>query len=223
MKKLLIGLFTIATTAAFGQIRRGNNVIIQPQFGVFGGLSVADQWYGDDYDGFSQKSKAGGIVGVQLALPISYGWYVQPEVSYSNLGSRYYQSTSDYEGNVNSNVNYLNVPILFKYQEPFTGLGVFFGPQYSYLLNAKDKPTGPDRNNYSSVDLTDYYHRSDLSGVVGLEYYFPNNGMPGAKFGLSMRYQFGFLNINNGAQVFNNTYQPSIRNNAFFLTAGVRF
>lgn len=230
MKKLLIGLFTIATaTTAFGQIRRGNSVVIQPQFGVFGGLSVADQWVGDDYDGYSTKSKAGGIVGLQLALPISYGWYVQPEVSYSNMGAREWGSFtgndgSSFTGNVNYNFNYLNVPVLFKYQEPFTGLGIMFGPQYGYLLSANSKPASGD---FVKGSIIDGYHRSDLSAVLGLEYYFPNNGQPGPKFGFSMRYQFGILNVNNNAYDDDNgnisNYQPSVRNNGFFLTAGVRF
>lgn len=221
MKNLLIGLFTIATTAAFGQIRRGNNVVIQPQFGVYGGLSVANQWVGDDYEGYSDKAKAGGIIGVQLALPISYGWYVQPEVSYSNMGAKEWDGATT---NTQYNFNYLNVPILFKYQEPFTGLGIMFGPQYSYLLNAKMKYND---NGRQSFDIKDEYHTSDLGALVGLEYYFPNNGMPGPKFGLSLRYQFGILNINKNSNSYEDgsisDYQPNIRNNGFFLTAGIRF
>ncbi|HEY0297851.1 MAG TPA: porin family protein [Arachidicoccus sp.] len=225
MKKLLIGLFAFAATTAFGQVRRGNNVVLQPQFGVFGGLSVANQWIGDSYDGYSDKAKAGGIEGIQLALPISYGWYIQPEVTYSNLGAREWgtfsgNDGSSFTGNMNYNFNYLSVPVLFKYSEPFTGLGILFGPQYGYLLNAKSKP---GQSGWEKGTITNDYHRSDLSGVVGLEYYFPNDGHPGAKFGFSMRYQFGFLNVNNGGITYDDGYQPSIRNDAFFLTAGVRF
>ncbi|ANI88504.1 hypothetical protein A9P82_03835 [Arachidicoccus ginsenosidimutans] len=220
MKKLIIGLFALATTTAFGQYRRGNSIVIQPQVGIFGGLSVANQYVHVPYDGdYSDNALAGGIAGIQLALPVSYGWYIQPEVSYSNMGTQFYQSDDAYQGNVNLHMNYLNVPVLFKYSEPFTGLGVFFGPQYSYLLSAHQNATGSQKHEYESEDVKDYYHNSDFSGVVGLEYYFPNNGMPGAKFGLSVRYQFGFVNVNNGAI----DYGTTIHNNAFFLTAGIRF
>ncbi|MDE1191704.1 MAG: porin family protein [Arachidicoccus sp.] len=219
----MIGLFALAASVSFGQIRRGNNVIIQPQIGIFGGLSVSNQW--ESNDGYSQSDDAiaGGIAGIQLALPISYGWYIQPEVTYTNMGTKYYQDASsddDYGGGVKLRMNYLNVPILFKYQEPFTGVGIFFGPQYGYLLSAHTYPTSYPKPDITSVDVKDGYHKNELSGLVGLEYYFPNNGRPGPKFGFSARYQFGITNVLN-----NDYYQTdgSIRNNAFFLTAGIRF
>lgn len=221
MKKLLIGFLTLVTTAAFGQVRRGNDIVLKTQFGAYGGLSVANQWGGGgDYD----NGLAGGIAGIQVAFPISWGWYVQPEVTYSNMGTSFYYNggKDDYNGNVNLHMNYVSIPVLFKWELPFTGFGVLFGPQYGYLLNAHQVATGYDRDNYGreNVLAEGYWHRSDFSGVVGLEYYFPNNEYyKGPKFGISVRYQFGFINVSNGA-----TYDGStITNNAFFLTGGIRF
>jgi len=221
MKKLFIGFLTLyVTTTAFGQYRRGNDVVIKPQFGAYGGLSVAQQWgEGGNYD----NALAGGIAGIQAAFPISWGWYIQPEVTYSNMGTSFYYNggDGDYNGNVNLHMNYLSVPILFKWELPFTGFGVLFGPQYGFLLNAHQTATGYQRNDYLKENVRDEWHRNDFSGVIGLEYYFPNNEYyKGPKFGFSIRYQFGFLNANKDATLVGN---PTITNNAFFLTGGIRF
>jgi len=221
MKKLLIGFLTLATTAAFGQVRRGNDIVVSPQFGAYGGLSVASQW-GGGYNG----TLAGGIAGIQGVFPISWGWYVQPEITYSNMGTQFYYNDEgeDYKNNVNMHLhmNYLSVPVLFKWSMPFTGFGILFGPQYSFLLNGHQNAVGYQSDQYQREDVVKagYFHRSDFSGVVGLEYYFPNNGYyKGPKFGFGVRYQFGLININNSATLDNS----SITNNGFFVTGGIRF
>lgn len=219
MKKVLVIVLSLITTASFAQIRKGNTIIEKTKIGLFGGLSLANQItavpYGDSY---SDMTKAGGIEGISVIAPISYGWYFQPELTYSNMGTTY-NDNQIYDGNKNLNMNYLSVPLLFKYSQPFSGFGVFFGPQYGYLLNANIAPTGSFKSDYAKADVTSDYKRSDISGIVGLEYYFPNNGTPGPKFGLSARYQFGFMNVNNGGV----SGDARLYNNGFFLTAGVRF
>lgn len=219
MKKVLVIALSFVTTVSFAQIRKGNTIIEKTRIGLFGGLSLSNQTTSDSYgNAYSDMTKAGGIAGISVIAPISYGWYFQPELTYSNMGTTYYDSQI-YDGNKNLNLNYLSVPLLFKYSEPFTGLGLFFGPQYGYLLNANIAPTGSFKSHYAKADVTSDWKRSDLSGIVGLEYYFPNDGTPGPKFGFSARFQLGFLNVNNGG-VSNGT---TVTNNGFFITAGVRF
>lgn len=224
MKKLLIVLFSLASTAGIAQIRNGNAIIQPTQIGVYGGLSVANQITSDPtnyYSSYADNSKAGVIGGISVSVPISYGWFIQPELNYTGMGTNYYDG--DFDGNINLNMNYLNLPVLFRYSQPFTGFGVLFGPQYSYLLDANTIPSGSIKGDYEKGDVTSDYKRSDLSGVVGLEYYFPNDGRGGPKFGLSARYQFGFLNVNNGGVTYPDGYNAHVNNNAFFITAGVRF
>jgi len=227
MKKLFVILFSLASTVGFSQIRNGNSIIERTRIGVFGGLSVANQITQDPVygDAYSDNSKAGFYGGVSVSVPISYGWFVQPELSYSGMGTNYYYNGQgdDYNGNMNLNMNYLNLPVLFRYSQPFTGFGVLFGPQYSYLLSANTQPSGSAKKDFEKGDVTPDYKRSDFSGVLGLEYYFPNDGSGGTQFGLSARYQFGFLNVNNGGVTYDDGSMAKVRNNAFFITAGVRF
>lgn len=227
MKKLFVVFFSLATTVGFSQIRNGNSIIERTRVGVFGGLSVANQTVSDPYSdyAYSDNAKADFIGGISVSVPISYGWFVQPELSYTGMGTNYYDdyTSPDFQGNVNLNMQYLNLPVLFRYSQPFSGFGVLFGPQYSYLLSANTKPSGSNKGSFDHGPVTDDWKRSDFSGVVGLEYYFPNDGSGGTQFGLSARYQFGFLNVNNGGVTYDDGSLANIRNNAFFITAGVRF
>ena len=223
MKKLFVVLFSLASTVAFSQIRNGNTIIERTRVGVYGGLSVSNQVttdpvYGDSY---ADDSKAGFIGGISVSAPISYGWFIQPELNYTGMGNRYYDD--QLPGNVNLNMNYLNLPVLFRYSQPFTGFGVLFGPQVSYLLSANTIPSGSGKQNFDRGSVTDLFHKADFSAVVGLEYYFPNDGSGGSQFGLSARYQVGLLNVNNGFSTNNDGSLSRLHNNAFFITAGVRF
>lgn len=223
MKKLFVVLFSLATTVGFSQIRNGNTIIERTRVGVYGGLSVANQVTIDPVygDGYSDNAKAGFIGGLSVSVPISYGWFVQPELNYTGMGTNYYDETVN--GNVNLNLNYINLPVLFRYSQPFTGFGVLFGPQYGYLVSANTIPSGSAKKDYEKGDVLSEYKRSDLSGVVGLEYYFPNDGSGATQFGLSARYQFGLLNVNNGGVTYDDGSWAKLHNNAFFITAGVRF
>lgn len=228
MKKLLFVVLCFVTTASMAQIRDGNTIIQRTRIGVYGGLSVANQVTSDPdnyYSSYTDDNKANFIAGVSVSVPISYGWYIQPELNYAGLGTNYYDA--DFGGNINLNMNYLQLPVLFRYSQPFTGFGVLFGPQYSYLLDANTIPSGSHKDEFEKGTVTDDFKKSDLSGVVGLEYYFPNDGSGGTQYGLSARYQFGLLNVNNGNVQFEDgnggLYNANVHNNAFYITAGVRF
>jgi hypothetical protein len=93
------------------------------------------------------------------------------------MGTQYYYNDGSndegsFRGNINLHMNYLSVPVLFKWSMPFTGFGVFIGPQYGYLLTAHQKPAGYQSNQYTSENILDsnYYHRSDFFFFLGLEY-----------------------------------------------------
>ena len=67
-------------------------------------------------------------------------------------------------------------------------------------------------NSTGSSSVKDAFKSSDFSGIFGLEYYLRQG------FGLSARYQLGFVNIAKGA---NNG--ESLKNNGFTFTVGYRF
>lgn len=237
LRKFLLSAFIVAAIQQVSAQRfEGNKIIERTKIGVQAGLAVPYQeegnvgYYWDDYynyyEGHYTDAKAGVLGGIQVEIPVRNGWYIQPEVNFATLGGKknpfddvtgtYPRTTYDY--------NYLQVPILVKFKPMINGLGIFLGPQYGYLLSAKEKAPSIQLEN----DLKDVTYKSELSFLFGLEYYFPSAN-DGPQFGLSLRFLGGITNIVNKSAYStpDNPIDPatiqSVRNNGVFLTAGVRF
>ena len=133
--------------------------------------------------GANVKSKSGFSGGVLASIPISDPFYLQPEIVYSGQG------TSFSIGGTTANVNYdyLNVPVLFKYQNP-NGLFAETGPQVGFLLSANIKANG------MTNDLKDQIQSVDFSWAFGLGYKITDLGL-----GFDARYNLGLTNtLKNG-------------------------
>lgn len=235
MKKICTFLILLlAAGVVRAQRFEGNTVIERTKFGIQAGLSIPyqevgnastyyDAWgnYYTGGDGYYSDAKAGYTAGLQLEIPLRNGWYLQPEANYTQMGGKDYIKYLDENGEPYSvysrqDYNYLQVPILFKYKPFLRGFGIFGGPQYSYLLSAKN-------HFYDGVaddDVKSTLYKSEFSFVFGLEYYFPTRN-DGPSFGLSLRGMSGITNILDKSKV--SVDQPSIRNQGVTLTAGVRF
>lgn len=222
----------------------GNKVIERTKIGIHGGANWASQTTGTysyytsmDYWGNYYTSsgadytntKAGFTAGLEMELPIRNGFYVQPEVNYTQMGGKGSIAVADADGNSSSlygkyNYNYLQVPLLFKYKPSIKGFGIFIGPQYGYLLNANNsiKGYGTDKT------VINWSNRNEFSILAGCEYYIPSKN-DGPQLGFSLRYMAGLTNVMNKEKY--QTLYPSedissmgsIRNSSIMLTAGVRF
>jgi len=117
--------------------------------------------------------------GLLASVPISSGFYLQPEVMFSGQGFEQYVAgqSGHYE------LGYLNVPVLFKYKHE-TGLFAETGPQIGFLLNADLEVGG-----HSSSIKADFLS-TDFSWAFGLGYQFSNTGL-----GIDARYNLGLTNI----------------------------
>jgi hypothetical protein len=211
----------LMTTAGYSQIIRNDGMIVErPKFGIQGGLVVSNQTVSQQGSFDATDSKTSFTAGINLEIPLRYGLYLQPEINYSQMGGKGYVDFPTTDGTTASaygtfNYSYIQVPILIKYRPLFSGFGVFLGPQYGYLLDAKGvnfNDGGPN------VDFKPETYRSELSALFGLEYYFPSPN-DGPQFGLSARYQAGITNISNTP----GSYQSIHNNGLLFLTIGVRF
>lgn len=103
---------------------------------------------------------------------------IQPEILFSTQGANYDDGFDD----GSFNLNYLNVPVLghIKISDGFYAEA---GPQFGFLLSAKDK--------YGSVeeDIKDEVNSFDFSGNVGLGYQFDSG------LNLNARYNLGFSEV----------------------------
>ena len=202
MKKIfLLTLLIIGTT--FG---------VQAQdfgFGIKGGLNFSS-FSGSDAEELNFEGRTGYHLGLTMEIPLSEEFSVQPEVLYSTLGAK----TSDFEfeqaTDVNFNVDYISVPVIFKYYL-LGGLNVEAGPQFSW--NSKSEVEGDFTSEQvrNEIDaITDGTKSFDVGGAVGLGYDLPLGLFAEA------RYVFGF------SKIYESSGFSDIKNNLIQLSVGLK-
>jgi Outer membrane protein beta-barrel domain len=163
--------FLVLIAAVIAQFARA-----QIQFGVKAGYNLASLRVSTPQPQVS--SKPGFNAGVMASVPLFSRCSLQPEIMYSGQGIHFI-------GDLTSGTQYydwLNVPVLFTYQHP-TGLFAETGPQFGFLLSARESERG------QSFDISNSIRSADFSWVFGIGYRLP--------FGLGMdaRYNLGLTSI----------------------------
>ncbi|HEY1872271.1 MAG TPA: porin family protein [Chitinophagaceae bacterium] len=172
MKKLILIVFVLASAFVASA---------QVQYGIKAGLNVANlKSSGITYDnGTSLSSKTDFNAGIMAAIPLFSNAYLQPELSFSGQGQKYTSSVA----NGTINYDYLNLPVLFKYQHS-SGLFAESGPQIGFLLSAKIKING------YTIDQTQT-QTVDFSWAFGLGY-----KLQSIPVGIDLRYNLGLTSVN---------------------------
>lgn len=192
MKKFYLLLLTVFSLAAADA---------QVQFGVKAGANFST--FTGDASG--AKMKVGFHGGALVALPLFSEFSLQPEVMFSGQGAKFSGSglTATWSA------NYINVPVLFKYNNP-TGFFAETGPQLGFLMSAKGKVSGQ-----SDVDLKDQLNSTDFSWAIGVGYLIKT-----ANIGIDARYNIGLSNIakdnGGGGSTKNSVFQVGV----FYLFGG---
>jgi hypothetical protein len=152
----------------------------QVRFGVKAGINLTDFSYSNIYYGSSYQSKTNFNLGIMLSVPLSPVFYLQPEMVYSGQGALY----NDVPNNVTLkyNYNYLNVPVLIKYQSA-SDLFIETGPQIGLLLSAAETKTNIDQISNSNT--------IEFAWAAGLGYLFPK-----IHLGVDVRYNIGISSVN---------------------------
>lgn len=167
MKKILLFIFVTGMA---------NASIAQVQFGVKAGLNRASL----NYSGSAVNDlgvKYDFNAGIFSSIPLFNNFYLQPELMYSGQGSGFTDSIP-----ADANYNYLNLPVLFKYQHS-SGLFAETGPQIGFLLSAKLKSDG------QTIDNKNYTQSTDFSWVLGIGYKLSEINL-----GIDLRYNYGLTN-----------------------------
>ncbi|MBS1662092.1 MAG: PorT family protein, partial [Bacteroidetes bacterium] len=182
MKKLALLILTgISLTTAKAQFQFGAKAGIN--FNTLGGS-----------DAGAAKNLVGVNLGFYARLPLQERLSLQPEMLYSTQGADY--------SNASVHLNYLNIPILLRYNAG-AGFGIYTGPQIGFLLSAHNKANG------NSINMKDYYKSGDFAWAVGLNYRIPET-----KLGIDARYNFGIANVED-REAFHRT--GSVRTSSFQL------
>ena len=202
MKKLVLGAALAVSSLTFAQ-----------QFGIKGGMNVSS--LSNDAGLEDSSSKIGFNAGVFLNAPLAANFSIQPEVLYNNLGSKVTLTDFDinndnYTAEYARHLDYISVPVMFQYNST-PSFYLEAGPQFSFLLDARDKYKSTKNGSTTDSDTRDLnkdaFNTFDFGLGLGAGYWIT------PKLGINARYNAGFTDIykeNNGDSVKNNNFQVGL-------------
>jgi hypothetical protein len=205
MKKYI---FTAVAVLAFGFTNAQ-----KAQFGIKGGLNVANQSYSGEGSP-SSSSIIGFHIGGFVEVKVSDKFSIQPELLYSTQGSKFDVTVN--EGGINYDTEnifklaYINIPVIFKYyaSEKFS---LQAGPQIGFLTSSKMETEVLGQS--VTQDVKDFFESVDYGLNIGAGYDFTK------KVSAGIRYNFGLANVFNDSEGSND----KIKNNVFSVSLGYKF
>ena len=173
MKKLLFAtafIFTVSLAQA------------QDNSGVAFGIKAGPNFYNLDGEGWDGDSKIGIHGGLFVNVPISSMFSFNPELLFSQEGSKQEEGGDK----VTFSLNYINLPLMLQYNNP-SGFYGELGPQIGFLMSAKVKyDIGGVED---EEDVKDQLKSTSFSLGIGAGYDTPSG------FGFGARYNFGLSSI----------------------------
>lgn len=170
----------------------GQQVYSQAEFAV--GIKA-----GPNFSTIDTKASAGtnyqnraGFHGGAFVLVKAAKIGIQPEIIFSQQGSKVEINSQDFE----SNFSYVNIPVILKLYT-LAGINIQAGPQFGFVTNA-EAPIQDQLNpgSYEVADVKDKMKSSDFTVALGLGWDLP--------FGLTLdaRYNLGLSKIYDDAPAY---------------------
>jgi opacity protein-like surface antigen len=188
------------------------------KLGVKAGLNLSSLSF--DESELNSSNKTGFTAGVMAEIPLTKNFSLQPELLYSQQGSKssFFDrdvTNSQYKSTIT--LNYLNIPVMLKYYV-LKGLSLQAGPQIGILLKANNKYQDNflGYDNHESFDLKDYSTGVDTAVNFGLGYQFKN------KFYTDLRYTISYSNVFKEGDA-NHFINNDMKNRVFQITIGYFF
>jgi hypothetical protein len=156
-------------------------------FGFGTGLDISNVSYQAPMGTANTYSVNGFRSYVFVDLPVGDNLFVQPELAYDGMGWQYLDDSihaAGQSGYVKTSMNFLTLAILPKYKIGKTGLALYVGAAYGFLLSATLKGFGSETYNNKNS-----YNDGILEWIGGAEYYLPMG------LGCSARYTGGISNL----------------------------
>jgi hypothetical protein len=179
MKKVIIaiimGVASFAAQQSYGQLQVAVGIKAGPNFSKINTEASANENY---------KSRTGFHGGAFLLIKATKIG-IQPEVIFSQQGSKVTINSQDYE----SNFSYINVPIILKLYT-VAGINLQAGPQFGFVNSAKAPVISTAAGNPVTIqDVKAMAKGSDFTVALGLGWDLP--------FGLTLdaRYNLGLSKI----------------------------
>jgi hypothetical protein len=166
---------------------------VKTRFGLKGGVNVA-KLSAIEFTATAEPStnnKTSYHAGAFVNIPIGGLFKLQPELIYSSQGSKMQETVTSTGGsrtyNYEEDLNYLNLPVMLQLQTP-GGFVVETGPQFSYLLDARQKGETPISTT-DKTDIKDYRDKFEMAWGLGVGY------LTRIGVGIGARYNYGIRNI----------------------------
>lgn len=208
MKKLVLGLAVTASSLAFAQTTKTTNSSSSDvRFGVKAGMNVSSLSNDETLD--DQKSKIGFNAGVFATIPVAASFNIQPEVIYSQYGSKADYTVLGDKYSSSTNLDYVTVPVMFQYNF-VPNFYVEAGPEFGLMVSAKNKVKNESNGNSSTTDnYKDNLNTFNFGIGLGAGYYFTDN------IGITARYVAGITDVakdrpSNSDAVKNNVFQVGL-------------
>lgn len=232
-KHFLIALTLFISTFSFAQLRSTERSskkssqlqttsAVKPTFGVRAGV-LSSGIRGEASDNLSNlidfangmittNNRTGFYAGVYSSIPVSEGISLEPGLFYSQKG---YELNGDLTikgaGFLGANAKaklqseYVDIPVVIK-ANLGSGLQVFAGPQFSYLMKANLNTTagllGINLLN-NKMDVTEQFNRWDMAITGGVGYKLSN----GINITASYDYGLSKLDKNQNTKAYNNAFK----------------
>jgi hypothetical protein len=198
MKKLVIlSCMIVSTFAAYSQTLG---------FGAKAGLNFSK--LSNNVNTMRGSENATGFVGGVFARAGLLGFFVQPEVLYSQRKGAF-TSNADSTA-VTNTLSYIDVPVLVGYKLLFARIN--FGPNFQFLVNARQDANSASKDPNFSKD-------NFKSSAVGFQ---AGIGVDLMKLSLDLRYDGNFGSLGNKVDRNGQTIDYSTRASMWQLTLGYR-
>lgn len=159
----------------------GLGSVASAQGGVIIGLNSAEiEFTGTDID---PDRRTGLAAGLFLNLPLGGTFSIQPEVLYSQKGTKFEEDAAE----VTIEIDYLDIPVLARVASGPTGFALFVGPSFGFKVRARAK--GEADGSEASEDIGEDVESFDVGFILGAGYQSPRVFLDG-------RFQWGLSNLN---------------------------
>ena len=138
------------------------------KFGFKAGANLSNV-YDEQGENFVAENKVGFVGGAFLSFPIGKFIGFQPEVLYSQKGFKATGTTILGKYDYERTLTYLDIPLQLQIK-PIQGITILAGPQFSYLLETKNKFNGSASSAQESGINSDNYKKNIFGFVVGADF-----------------------------------------------------
>ena len=210
---LALGVAVLIAPGIFAQEQQTvSESLPTTKFGIKGGLNLSNLYVNDVKD---ENMKVGFNAGIFAKIPVTKGFSIQPELLYTQKGSKLTYDNVFGSGEYRYNLNYVELPLaaVFNIAKNFN---LHVGGYASYLVSANIKQLKDNGDINTIADLkADDFHRFDYGLLGGL-------GVDVQNFTIGARYNYGLHEVGKPGNLSGNVTSNS-KNSVVNLFIGFGF